>query len=189
MKILAYTSPARGHLYPLVPILDELAGRGHDISVRTLASQVPLMADRGFDAAPISPAIEAIEHDDYRGRTPTGRLKRGLATFAARAPKEVEDLLGAIASQRPDALLVDTATWGASAAAEAWGGPWAQWFPYPLPLSSRDVPPFGPGLKPAAGPIGRLRDRAIRPLALRTLERASLPRFNVVRVAAGRAAV
>jgi UDP:flavonoid glycosyltransferase YjiC (YdhE family) len=27
MKILAYTTPARGHLYPLVPILDELAER------------------------------------------------------------------------------------------------------------------------------------------------------------------
>ena len=40
MKILAYTSPARGHLYPLVPILDELAGRGHRIAVRTLASEV-----------------------------------------------------------------------------------------------------------------------------------------------------
>lgn len=23
-RVLAYTSPARGHLYPLVPILDEL---------------------------------------------------------------------------------------------------------------------------------------------------------------------
>jgi UDP:flavonoid glycosyltransferase YjiC (YdhE family) len=31
MKILAYTTPARGHLYPLVPILDELAERGHRI--------------------------------------------------------------------------------------------------------------------------------------------------------------
>ena len=35
-RILAYTSPARGHLYPLTPILDELRGRGHDIAVRTL---------------------------------------------------------------------------------------------------------------------------------------------------------
>jgi MGT family glycosyltransferase len=134
---------------------------------------------------PLAPAVEAIEHDDYRGRTPMARLKRGLATFAERAPVEIEDLHGAIAAHRPDALLVDTATWGASAAAEAWGGPWAQWFPYPLPLSSRDVPPFGPGFKPAAGPIGRLRDRAIGPITLRALNRASLPLFNSVRAAAG----
>ena len=185
MRILAYTSPARGHLYPLVPILDELAGRGHEIAVRTLSSQVSLIAARGFDAAPIAAAIEAIEHDDYRGRTPTARLRRGLATFAARAPEEVRDLRAAIAACRPDALLVDCATWGANAAAEAWGGPWAQWFPYPLPLSSRDTPPFGPGLKPARGPLGRLRDRAVRPLAIRTLERASLPAFNAVRARVG----
>jgi len=185
MRILAYTSPARGHLYPLVPILDELAGRGHEIAVRTLSSQVSLMSARGFDAAPIAPAIEAIEHDDYRGRTPNARLRRGLATFAARAPEEVRDLRATIAACRPEALLVDCATWGANAAAEAWGGPWAQWFPYPLPLSSRDTPPFGPGLKPARGPLGRLRDRAVRPLAIRALERASLPAFNAVRTRVG----
>jgi MGT family glycosyltransferase len=185
VKVLAYTSPARGHLYPLVPILDELARRGHEVAIRTLASQVPLMADRGFGAAPISAAIEAIEHDDFRGRTSTARLRRGLATFAARAPEEVKDLRAAIADQRPDALLVDCATWGASAAAEAWGGPWAQWFPYPLPLSSRDAPPFGPGLPPARGPLGRLRDRLVRPLSISMLERASLPGFNAIRAQVG----
>ena len=27
-RILAYTTPARGHLFPLVPILDQLSRRG-----------------------------------------------------------------------------------------------------------------------------------------------------------------
>ena len=45
--VLAYTSPARGHLYPLAPVLDDLQRRGHQISVRTLASQVPLMRTAG----------------------------------------------------------------------------------------------------------------------------------------------
>ncbi len=54
MKILAYTSPARGHLFPLVPILDELAHRGHAIAVRTLSSQVALCEQRGFAAAPVA---------------------------------------------------------------------------------------------------------------------------------------
>ena len=48
-RILAYTSPARGHLYPLTPILIELCSRGHEVSVRTLSSQVELM--RGLDDA------------------------------------------------------------------------------------------------------------------------------------------
>jgi MGT family glycosyltransferase len=185
MKILAYTSPARGHLYPIVPILDELARRGHAIAVRTLASQVGLMAERGFDAAPIAPAIEAIEHDDYLGRTPPGRLKRGMATFGARSIHEVGDLHEAIAERRPDALLIDCMTWGATAAAEAWGGPWAQWFPFPLPLPSRDAPPFGPGFKPAAGLPGRLRDRLLGPILLRTYESAAVPPLNEMRRAVG----
>jgi UDP:flavonoid glycosyltransferase YjiC (YdhE family) len=46
-RILAYTSPARGHLFPLVPILDELRRRGHQIALRTLASQTPLMRAAG----------------------------------------------------------------------------------------------------------------------------------------------
>lgn len=51
-RILAYTSPAAGHLFPLTPILDELADRGRQITLRTLAAQGPLMQARGFAAAP-----------------------------------------------------------------------------------------------------------------------------------------
>jgi MGT family glycosyltransferase len=185
MKVLAYTSPARGHLYPLVPILDELAGRGHTVVLRTLASQVPTMRERGFTAAPIAPAIEKLELDDYRARTPVGKMKRSMARFGLRAEHEVADLRAAIEDEKPDALLIDAMSWGASAVAEAWDGPWAQWFPYPLPLSSPDVPPFGPGLKPASGSLGHARDRMLRPLLSGTMRRACLPRLNVVRGTVG----
>ena len=84
-RVLAYTSPARGHLYPLVPILDELASHGHEISIRTLASQVAVMRDRGFVARSIATQVESLVHDDYQARTPQGSLNRGVATFAARA--------------------------------------------------------------------------------------------------------
>jgi MGT family glycosyltransferase len=185
MKILAYTSPARGHLFPLVPILDVLAARGHRIAVRTLASEVGLMRDRGFDAAPIAPAIEAIEHDDYRARTPPGKLKRGMAVFGARSGHEVADLRGAIDSEQPEAILVDCMTWGATAVAQSWGGPWAHWFPYPLAMTSRDVPPFGPGLTPAVGPAGRVRDRVLRPILAGSLKRACFPALSATRASVG----
>jgi UDP:flavonoid glycosyltransferase YjiC (YdhE family) len=184
-RILAYTSPARGHLYPLVPILDELAARGHEIAVRTLGSQLELLRERGFSAAPISSRIEELVHDDYKARTPQARLRRGVAKFGERATLEIPDLRDAIEAERPDALLVDCMTWGASAAAEAWGGAWAQWFPYPLPLPAPGVPPFGPGLKPASGPLGRLRDAALRPLLIGSMQKTFLPPVNSARAAVG----
>jgi UDP:flavonoid glycosyltransferase YjiC (YdhE family) len=68
MKVLAYTSPPRGHLYPLVPILDELARRGHTIVVRTLASQVPLFGRDQLDLA------RRVEVADAGTRLPAQRL-------------------------------------------------------------------------------------------------------------------
>jgi MGT family glycosyltransferase len=182
-RVLAYTSPARGHLYPLVPILDKLSSRGHEIAIRTLDSHVAMMRARGFTAAPIATPVEDLVHDDYRARTPPGSLKRAVAKFAARAEYEISDLRAAIETERPDVLLVDAMSWGASAAAAAWDGPWAQWFPYPLPVPSHDVPPFGPGLRPASGLSGRLRDRALRPLMLSSMEKVFLPSVNTAREA------
>ena len=180
-RILAYTTPGRGHLFPLTPILDELGRRGHQIALRTLASQVPSMRARGFDAAPISDRIEAIAHDDWRATNPRAALARAVRVFAQRAEHDAADLDRAIDQARPDALLVDVNAWGAAAAAEAWAGPWAMFCPYPLPLRSRDVPPFGPGLRPARGPLGRLRDQLLRPIVFGTLERTMVPPLNRVR--------
>jgi MGT family glycosyltransferase len=184
-RILAYTTPARGHLFPITGILDELQRRGHQVSVRTLASQVPLLRHRGFTAAPISPAIEAIEHDDYRSPNPRKALARAVEIFVARAEHDSLDLRRAIEEERPDALLVDINAWGALAAAEACGGPWAAFCPYPVPLTSPDAPPFGPGLPPARGTLGHVRDRLLRPLVVGTLERSFLPGLNRVRANAG----
>lgn len=184
-RILSYTSPARGHLFPIVPILLELRSRGHSIALRTLASQAEAMRELGFDAEPIDPAIEAIEHDDFKARTPLGAMKRAMATFGARAPDEPPDLRRAIEAVRPDGLLVDVNCYGGTALAEASGLPWATWWPFPTPIPSRDAPPFGPGFRPARGLLGRLRDRALRPLVLGPVERAITPWVNDVRTGLG----
>ena len=188
-RVLAYTSPARGHLYPVTPILLELRDRGHDVSVRTLASEVPMIRDLGLDAQPIAPEIEAIVHDDWQARTPQQGLARSVRSFADRAPHDAADLRRALDEVRPDLVLIDVNSWGAIAAAEQWGGPWAVFCPYPLVLSSVDAPPFGPGLRPARGPAGRLRDRLVGPLVRGTMERAMLPPLNDLRTGMGLAPV
>jgi UDP:flavonoid glycosyltransferase YjiC (YdhE family) len=158
-RILAYTSPAHGHLFPLMAILEELRRRGHDVVLRTLAGEVAKLRSLGFEAKPIEPSIEALRMDDWKAKTPVGRARGAMGVFSARAGHDAADLKQAIEEERPDAVLVDIMSWGALAAAEAWGGPWASFSPLPLALPSRDAPPFGPGLRPARHAPGRLRDR------------------------------
>ena len=72
-RILVYTSPARGHLYPLVPSLEELKRRGHDVAVLTLAAEVDRLRALGIAAEAIEPAIEAREIDDWKAGSPRRR--------------------------------------------------------------------------------------------------------------------
>jgi len=180
-RILAYTSPGRSHLFPLTPILDELHSRGHQIVLRTLSSQLELMRARGFDAAPIDGRIETIELDDWRARNSLQSVRENARVFSARAEYDAPDLTRAIADTEPDALIVDINTWGGLMAAEAWGGPWSAFCPFPLPLRSRDAPPFGPGFAPARGPLGRARDRLARPVIFGAVERQGRPLLNGIR--------
>ncbi len=164
---------------------EELRGRGHEVVLRTLAGEVEAVRALGFEAAPIAAEIEARTVDDWKARTPPGASARALRIIGARARHDADDLREAIAAERPDALLVDVLCWGALSAAEAWGGPWACFSPPPLPLLSRSGPPPGPGLAPARGPLGRVRDRALRPAFERAFDRLALPRLNEVRTALG----
>jgi MGT family glycosyltransferase len=185
MKVLAYTSPARGHLFPILPTLTELLSRGHAVALRTLEPEVANTRGLGIDAAAIDPAIERTEHDDFLGRNAPDRVRRSMATFLRRAPLEIDDLGRAIEQQRPDLLIVDCMCLGGMAAAERSRLPWAQWFPYPLPLTSPDVPPFGPGFAPASGPLSRLRDRVLRPVITRQIANTFLPQLNELRASVG----
>lgn len=188
-RILAYSTPGKGHLFPLVPVVEALSGRGHDVRVMTAAKDVPSMTALGYDAVALDPAIEAIELEDWKTDNPRKALALSVQAIFERAGHDSADLRRAIDDFEPDALVVDANAWGALGAAEAWGGPWALFFPYPMPLSSKDVPPFGPGLPPARGPLGRMRDRLLRPLLIGALERELVPSFNELRGQAGLAPI
>lgn len=185
VRLLAYTSPARGHLYPLVPIIQELRGRGHDVTLRTLASEVQTMRGLGFDARPIAPSVARYELDDWKARSVPGMGLRALATFAARAEPELADLARAIAEHRPELLVIDINCWGAATVAESSGLPWAMYAPYLLMLPSRDAPPFGLGLTPRTGPLGAARDAILRRSAGPILYRRVMPRINALRAEHG----
>ena len=124
-KILAYQTPAMGHLFPFSALLTELRDRGHDIALRTLAAGVETGLGLGFATAAVDPRIEAIPLDDAGAPNPKVALKQASSAFARHAEYEVTDLAAAIDEVRPDVVIVDANCWGAAAVAEASGLPWA----------------------------------------------------------------
>ncbi|MCB9442553.1 MAG: glycosyltransferase [Mycolicibacterium sp.] len=183
--ILAYTSPALGHMLPISAVLSELSGRGHNIHLCTLSSAVRTGTNLGLQTSAIDPRIEAVELDDWRATNPREALRVGVTAFGRRAGYEVGDLFAAVAATRPDALMIDINCWGALCSAEAGSLPWASFWPYTPALRSPGVPPFGLGLKPTSGVVGRARDAMVDAVLTRSLERIMVPPINAVRNTVG----
>jgi UDP:flavonoid glycosyltransferase YjiC (YdhE family) len=180
-KILAYNTPAMGHLFPTSVLLTELRKRGHDITLRTLRAGVDLGRDLGFATAAVDPRIEAMPLDDWQTTDPEEALRRALGTFARRAEYEVDDLRKAIDEVSPDVLVVDANCWGAATAAEASGLPWLSFWAFLPYLHSNAAPPYGPGLRPLPGVAGRIRDAALRPQLTGVFDNAMLGPLNRIR--------
>jgi UDP:flavonoid glycosyltransferase YjiC (YdhE family) len=83
-KVLAYTSPALGHLLPISALMSELCRRGHIVHVRTFTRGVELAQRLGLTADAIDPRIEAIQHDDWKATNPLAGLKLSVAVWPAR---------------------------------------------------------------------------------------------------------
>ncbi len=183
--ILAYGSPALGHLYPLAALLRELADRGHQVHVRTLAGEVPAMRGIGLRAEAVDPRIEAIAGRDWLAPNALAVLKTTLDVLCRRAVIEVDDLRRAMMLVNPDAVIVDANCWGAMSVAEASDVPWLVFSPFTPYLRSHAAPPFGPGLRPLPGVVGSIRDASMRPFVSHLFDRRIVPRINVVRTTLG----
>jgi len=160
MKILAYTSPARGHLFPVVPILDELRRRDHDVVCRTLAEHLDDVRALGIKSAAISRRWPGSPSTTGRPTSPLEAQQRGMRAFARPRPLDVADFNEAIETERPDVLLVDIMSFGALAVAEASALP-GQLASLPgVAARPRDTS-LRPGPRPPAGPEGEARDAAM----------------------------
>ena len=179
---LAYTSPAAGHLFPLVPGLLELRRRGHEVHVRTDPALVAGLRRAGLAAEPVDPRIAAIRPGGEDGRN---GLRAGYRALLERGALDGPDLERALAETGAQALIVDTLAYGAGVAAERSGLPWTLTMPSLLPLPGAGIPPYGLGLRPARGPLGAARDRIGWALVERAYGRALLPRLNELRVGTG----
>ncbi len=168
-RLLAYNSPTPGHVFPSAGLLLELQRRGHEVHLRTQATEVGRFCELGLHAEAVDPGIEAIELEDWSAHTQVAAQKRLLDFYRARARLEIPDFRRAVEQVAPDALIVDVQTEGAAYVAEASRLPWAMYCPYPPAFRSNDAPPFGLGLEPARTSLGQTRDRLLHAYGDRVL--------------------
>ncbi len=183
-KILVFTSPAKGHLYPITPALAELVQRGHQVTVVTLPGSERSLRPLGITVRPLPAELAEDTLDDWNARSRVEALRAAVRALVERIPVEAEALRAAVEAERPDALLIDATTPGAQLYAAAGARPWASWSPMLLPTPSRGVPPYGPGLRPMSGLAGRIRDGALRWVMDRYFDEM-LPRMNGARAEYG----
>src|SRR5690348_4253465 len=88
---LAYTSPATGHAFPLVPGLNALRARGHSVQLRTAPELVDQISATGLDACPLDPRVCSIPVDDHLAGGGRQRLTKGFERLLSRGEHERED--------------------------------------------------------------------------------------------------
>ncbi|MBO9520518.1 MAG: hypothetical protein J7518_03190 [Nocardioidaceae bacterium] len=180
-RFLVYLSPAVGHTLPAVPGLVELRRRGHEVAVRTHPDLVPVLGGLGLDAASVSPGVLDVPVTDHLASTDKERVHAGQVDLIARGRHDGPDLAAALAEVRPDAVLVDTNAYGAQVVAEASGLPRATLMPSVLAMPGRGIPPYGLGLAPKQGPLGKVRDALGWMIMEHLFGRSMLPGLNELR--------
>jgi len=191
-KFLLATWEGGGVMPPELGLARRLIARGH--AVRVLADPVvePAARAAGCDFSAWSRAPHrrslAVEEEflrDWEYRTPFGALGNVIdACMCGPAALFAADTLAVLDQHPVDAMLVDFMVLGAGIAAESRQLPYATLMPNIYLRPAPGLPAFGPGLAPARGPLGRLRDRLLN-AAGRLIWRRGLPPVNRARADLG----
>ena len=129
----------------------------HDQLAAVGATPVPYVEAEDFGG------VEIEQHfPQVAGLTGVKAIRTAFAdVFVGQALPRVADLRRILAAHDVDAMLCDELMYGVGLTSELTGVPWATFGDGPLPYFEPDNPPFGPGLAPMRGPVGRLRNRAV----------------------------
>ncbi len=181
-----------GNTPPMLAVARRLRRRSHAVRVMSDPCNREEIESAGLAFVPWSRAPH--RHDkapdtdlikDWEVKTPPAmiaRLRERL--FIGPSLAYARDLIDELTRTPADAVVTSEMLFGAMAGAEAVGIPCvglsSNVYLFPLP----GVPPFGPGLTPARGPIGRVRDWIVRTMSLREFGKGTAA-FNATRAALG----
>lgn len=171
-RFLIASQPIMGHVWPAIPVVRALVGRGHQVwwyvgrRFRTQAEAAGAYFV-GYE--------QAYDYDDrdydavFPGRSGLAGLNQLRfdlrKLFIEQVAKQHRDLTAILARFPADVVLGDSSMFAAVTVEETGGPPSAIYNVSCLGLAGREVAPFGLGLLPSASPPGRLRNRALRFLA------------------------
>jgi UDP:flavonoid glycosyltransferase YjiC (YdhE family) len=166
-----------GNVPAELAIARRLAGRGHDVHVLADPSVQPdvLQAGCRFHSFVKAPARRNRDRNDdpvrdWEASSPIAQARQvGEHVMFGPAAAYARDVLDAAERLRPDAIAVDCLLFGAIVGAEKSGVPAALLVHFPMHGPVRGATPFGLGLRPARGPLGRLRDRVLMAASRRML--------------------
>ncbi|GAA2031993.1 nucleotide disphospho-sugar-binding domain-containing protein [Pseudokineococcus marinus] len=192
VRVLLATIPMAGHASPALPVAAELAARGHDVRWLTGAHLAGAVGATGARHVPLRSAHDYADTawlEALPGRRPPGprRLAQDFEHLFLRSmPGWVADLEAELAAAPADVVLVDVGlVESARAVHERGGPPFAVFGVSPLLLRDDDTAPYGLGLPPALGRLGRARNRLLQEAVWRTLLRPAVVALREERAALG----
>jgi UDP:flavonoid glycosyltransferase YjiC (YdhE family) len=180
---------AGGNVPPELHAVRRLIERGHAVTVLADDSVEPEVRSTGADfrrwvQAP-NRANRLPEHDpsrDWECKYPWQLVDRLVDTLlVGPAAGYACDVREAISRCRPSLVACSMFCLGGMLAAEAVRIPFVVLFPNVYPLPARGLPPFGIGLPPARGRLGRWRDEILNRIIERQWDRKGLKGLNTLR--------
>lgn len=181
------TVPFSGHVNPGLPIARELVRRGHDVRWYTTPRFRRAVEGIGARVVPFHHAPPLDEENPdllFPGRPPAGVPQLAFDIehlFVGIVPAAVRDLEEELNREAADVIVGDSTSVFSLMLHERRCLPGALYGATPLALPSRDTAPFGFGLLPVAGPVGRLRNRLLYRLVDDVVFRGANRRFAAIR--------
>lgn len=175
-RFLVCVWPARGHVYPALPIARALRAQGHTVAVVTRAEFRHLLTPLDITYYPLV-ADDTVATGGRAAATGLHMGEPGPTVAAFRrmfidpAPVTARAVSRAVQAFQPDVLVHDQRSYGPALIAERDGIPLATLCLTCCSLPHPDLAPFGLGLPPAQEAATRARYTALRAAA----ERAFLP--------------
>lgn len=176
-SILICCSPARGHVDPLLAVARHLAAAGHELRFLTGHAYEERVRAAGIEFLPL-PAEADFDLDHATDVLPELAGMRGIPAvrhsvinlFMKPAAPQFRAVEAELAARPADVVLTEMMFLGATLLVQRPADerpPLVMLGIFPLTLSDPDVAPYGLGIAPMPGPLGRLRNRLLEQVATR----------------------